>query len=160
MLSQPLLEEHPSVRGFVALLEAFRTTGGTAPAEVLGRMLDDLHGCPAHDLAELLQLGKVFGFEWRGNLWIPMFQFELESLEVKRAPQAVRAELPSQWAGWTLAGWFACAHTLLNGQRPVDVLDTSHKAVMHAAHLEPIPADRVLAHMPLVRQPAQANALA
>jgi hypothetical protein len=160
MMSMPVIEDPPSVRGFVAMLEAFRATGGTAPAEVLCRMLEELHGCSADELAELLRAGQVFGFEWRGSLWIPMFQFELESLEVKRGPQQVRAELPIQWVGWTLAGWFACAHTLLDEQRPVDMLDTSPSAVMYAAQLEPIQAHSVLVRMPSVRQPAQAIARA
>ncbi len=160
MTSMPLIEDPPSVRGFVAMLEAFRATGGTAPAEVLGGMLNDLQGCSANNLAELLHSGQVFGFEWRGSLWIPMFQFELESLEVKRGPQEVRAELPSLWAGWTLAGWFATAHTLLDEQRPVDMLNTRPSAVMYAAQLEPITADRVLVRMPLLRHPAQAMARA
>lgn len=157
MLSMPFNEDHPSVRGFVAMLEAFRATGGTAPAEVLGRMLDDLQGSSANNLAELLQSGQVFGFEWRASLWIPMFQLELESLELKHGPQQVRAELPPQWDSWTLAGWFAREHALLDGQRPADMLDTSPAAVMLAAQSEFFNADRAPMLMPVLHHATNAT---
>jgi hypothetical protein len=73
-------------RGFVALLEAFRTTGGTAPG-----------------LANLIHTGQVFGFEWCASLWIPMFQFAADDLALKPGAQRVRAELPPLWSGWQLA---------------------------------------------------------
>lgn len=35
--------EAPSGRGFIALLEAFRASGGTAPGEIMGRLLEEEH---------------------------------------------------------------------------------------------------------------------
>ena len=31
----------PSGRGFIALLEGFRATGGTAPGEIVGRLVEE-----------------------------------------------------------------------------------------------------------------------
>jgi len=75
--------EAPSGRGFIALLEAFRESGGTAPGEIVGRLLEEEHVGHAVSLGELICTGKVFGFEWRDSLWIPMFQFDGDDLAPK-----------------------------------------------------------------------------
>jgi len=127
--------EVPSRRGFIALLGAFRATGGTAPGGIVGRLLEEHRVGNAVSLAKLIYTGQVFGFEWRASLWIPMFQFDADDLALKEGVQRVRAELPSQWSGWTLAAWFAEPNAWLEGRSPVDVLDSDLQAVMRAARL-------------------------
>lgn len=122
-----------SSHGFVDLLEAFRTSGGTAPADVAARLLDDHSVGDAVSLAKLICTGQAFGFEWRNSLWVPMFQFDTESLAVRPAPQQARAELPALWPGWAVASWFATPHPMLRGQRPVNALQTDLVAVLRAA---------------------------
>ena len=97
----------PSGVGFVDLLEAFRASGGTAPGHIVGGLLADQHADEVASLARLLRSRELFGFEWRRSLWIPMFQFNADDLSIAPAPQAVRAELPQLWSGWTVAMWFA-----------------------------------------------------
>ncbi len=123
----------PSGRGFITLLEAFRATGGTAPGEVVARVLQEHQPGTATSLATLLDTGQVFGLAWRSSLWIPMFQFAADDLAVKPGAQEVRAELPPGWSGWTLACWFAKGNPLLEGQRPADALDSDLAAVLRAA---------------------------
>jgi hypothetical protein len=123
----------PSGRGFIALLEAFRTTGGTAPGEIVGRLLEEHRVGNAVSLARLIDTGLAFGFAWRDSLWIPMFQFDANDLALKPSVPSVRAELPSLWSGWTLASWFAGSNARLDGRSPADVLDSDPNAVMRAA---------------------------
>jgi hypothetical protein len=123
----------PSGRGFVALLEAFRATGGTAPGEVVGRLLDEHRVGNVVSLAKLIYTGQVFGFEWRESPWIPMFQFDADDLSLKAPVQRVRAELPTLASGWALASWFAGPNERLDGCRPVDMLETDLEAVFRAA---------------------------
>ncbi|MEL4180847.1 hypothetical protein [Roseateles sp. PN1] len=125
--------EVPSGRGFIALLEAFRATGGTAPADVLARLLEEYQLGRACSLAQLVHTGQVFGFEWRSSLWIPMFQFEAQDLALKAEAQEVRAALPQLWSGWAVAAWFAGANAHLAQCRPVDVLASDFEAVRRAA---------------------------
>lgn len=125
--------EVPNGRGFIALLEAFRATGGTVPGEIVGRLLEEHQVGTAVSLAKLIYTGQVFGFEWRASLWIPMFQFGADDLGLKIGAQRVRAELPSLWSGWTLASWFAEANVRLEGCSPVDMLDSDLDAVMRVA---------------------------
>jgi hypothetical protein len=125
--------EVPSGRGFVALLEAFRATGGTAPGEIVGRLLEEHQDGRVVSLAKLIYTGQAFGFEWRNSLWIPMFQFDANDLALKASAQSVRAELPSLWSGWNVATWFATPNARLDGRNPVDRLDSDLKAVVQAA---------------------------
>jgi hypothetical protein len=122
-----------SGRGFIALLEAFRATGGTAPGEVVGRLLEEHKVGNATSLAKLVYTGQVFGFEWRASLWIPMFQFDADDLTLTAGAQLVRAELPSLWPGWTLACWFAAPSAQLGGRCPADMIDSDLAAVLRTA---------------------------
>lgn len=123
----------PTGPGFIALLEAFRATGGTAPGDVLARLLEDHCIDDAVSLAKRVHTGQVFGIEWRGSLWIPMFQFAPDDLSINASAQQVRAALPRLWSGWAVASWFATPSSALGNQRPVDLLASSFPAVLAAA---------------------------
>jgi hypothetical protein len=123
----------PDSRGFIALLAAFRATGGTAPAEIVDRLLQARPTGRAVSLAQLIDTGEAFGFEWRRTVWIPMFQFNPDDLSVKADAQDVRAALPSQWSGWSLASWFAAPNARLDGRNPVDMLGRHLHDVLLAA---------------------------
>jgi hypothetical protein len=129
----PAVGDTPGARQFIALLEAFRATGGTVAAEIVGRMLEERRAGNAPGLAHLVSSNQVFGFEWRDRLWIPMFQFDADDLTLRPGPLQVRAELPALWLGWTLASWFASPNAWLNGCPPVDLLDSNVAAVAAAA---------------------------
>ena len=122
-----------SGRDFIALLEAFRATGGLAPGEIVSRLLEERQAGDAVSLAKLIHAGQALGFEWRASLWLPMFQFDADSLMLKPGPQRVRRELPSSWSGRTLVFWFAAANARLDGRSPVDMLDWDLDAVLQAA---------------------------
>jgi len=125
--------DFPTGSGFIAMLEAFRPTGGTAPGEIVARLLEEHQPGIAVSLAKLIYTGQVFGFEWRANLWIPMFQFDADDLKLKTGPQQVRAELPPLWSGWMRAAWFASPNDWLDGCIPADELDSDLGAVLWAA---------------------------
>ena len=147
----------PRGRGFIALLEAFRATGGTAPGDIVGRVLEEHQVGNAVSLAKLIHTGQAFGFEWRDSLWIPMFQFDANDLVLKASAQSVRAEVPSLWSGWNVATWFAAPNARLDGRSPADRLDSDLEAVVQAAQsLESVDefsvplarrADEVAAHV-------------
>ena len=123
----------PSGGGFVALLESFRATGGTAPGDIVGWLLEEHQLGNVVSLAKLIYTGQAFGFEWRDSLWIPMFQFDANDLVLKASAQGVRAELPPLWSGWNVATWFAAPNARLDGRSPADRLDLDMKAVVQAA---------------------------
>lgn len=133
----------PSGRGFVRLLEAFRATGGTVPSEVVARLLELHQAGHAVSLSQLISTGRAFGFEWRSSLWIPMFQFSSDDLTLQDDVQRVRAELPPQWSGWTMASWFALPSAALEGHCPADTMHSDFEAVMRAACARTGPEHRV-----------------
>jgi hypothetical protein len=123
----------PSGRGFIALLEAFRATGGTVRAEIVGQLLQHHQAGDTVSLAKLINGEQVFGFPWRTSLWIPMFQFDVDDLSLRTGVQRVRAKLPPLWSAWTLASWFAAPNECLHGRSAVDMIDLDLDAVIRAA---------------------------
>jgi len=129
-----LLLGGPSSEGFVALLSAFRASGGTAPSAEVARLLKQRpHGASINSL-NLIASGPAFCFEWRGLQWMPMFQFNALDLALTLASQQVRAELDAALDSWAVAAWFARPHAWLYGLRPVDLIDSNLTAVLQAAH--------------------------
>ncbi|MEO8807568.1 MAG: hypothetical protein ABI433_15920 [Burkholderiaceae bacterium] len=102
----------------------------------MARLLED-HGLGNFiGLARLIANGDVFGFEWRGVMWIPMFQFELRDLSVKPATHQVLAELGSGFDDWSCATWFARPNPCLNFRIPVDLLAADLPGVLQAARTD------------------------
>lgn len=141
-LRRPPLSNPPSTIGslrtpdgsqFIALLQAFRSSGGTATETVVGGLLAEHHQPGDESLNTRIRRGHVFGFPWRSDLWIPMFQFDSDLLSIKPAAQKVRALLPASWSGWTTASWFAHPQDALCGSRPVDLVHDDLDAVIAAA---------------------------
>jgi hypothetical protein len=127
-------------REFAALRVAYRATGGVACGDDLARLLEDQRCGDFVSLARLIASRDIFGFVWQHAFWVPMFQFDLRDLTIKSGPRRVLAELAAEFDGWALADWFVRASSWLNGQRPVDLLDSDLPSVLKAAR-----ADRFIA---------------
>ncbi|MEO8153677.1 MAG: antitoxin Xre/MbcA/ParS toxin-binding domain-containing protein [Rhizobacter sp.] len=134
------LSSTPSSQGFIALLVAYRATGGTTPGDELARLLGEHQRGDFASLAGHIASHEIFGFEWRSTLWIPMFQFDLRDLAIKPGSRQVLAELAKVFDGWGVAAWFAQPNSWLNGRSPVDLVDSQLGAVLDAAR-----ADRFVA---------------
>jgi hypothetical protein len=130
----------PSDRDFLAMRASYRNTGGIARGDDLARLLEDLQRGDVATLARRIAAGDVFGFDWHGSFWVPMFQFDLSDLSLKASARQVQNELASVFDGWTIAVWFAQRNSWLNEYKPVDLLDTEFRAVLEAAR-----ADRFIA---------------
>jgi len=149
--------DQPTGAGFIALLERFRATGGTAPSEIVDHLLAEHHADTPVSLHQLIANGHVFGFTWRAALWIPMFQFDADHLSVRPTVQSVLAALPADWSGWTIARWFATANERLGGGQPVDSLDADANDVLAAAQwMQELPSLGALESMPALHAAALA----
>jgi len=127
------IDSTPSSRGFIAMLEAYRATGGLAPGNFLCRSLQAHQRGDLGHLARLIVDRRVFVLDWRGDSWIPMFQFDGQDLSCKPGPALVRAELEGIASGWAVAAWFAEPNVLLEGRRPVNLVESDLPHVLHAA---------------------------
>jgi hypothetical protein len=127
------IDPTPSSRGFIAMLEAYRSTGGLAPGNFLCRSLQAHQRGDLGHLARLIVDRRLFVLDWRGDSWIPMFQFDRQDLCCKPGPALVRAELEGIASGWAVAAWFAEPNALLEGRRPVNLVELDLPHVLHAA---------------------------
>lgn len=125
---------------FVAMLISYRSCGGLARAqEVLG--LFKRHcGSDLATLARWIVKGKVIGFAWQSELWLPLFQFNRIDMTPQPGLGQVLAELTTVYDAWELASWFAQANAWLADQTPAETLILDPTAVLHAAR-----ADRFIA---------------
>ncbi|MBK6851194.1 MAG: hypothetical protein IPG93_06240 [Burkholderiales bacterium] len=127
---------YPSEAGFVALQVAFRASGGLARGDDLVRWLQGHSNGDVASLARLIVTAELFSFEWRDTFWVPMFQFDLDDLSIKRGPRKVVIELAAEFDGWNLAAWFAQPNSWLNNAHPVDLLDHNLAGVLRAARAD------------------------
>ena len=125
---------------FDALRHACLAFGGLARGDDLARLLEDRARGDFVSLARLIVSGRIFGFEWQRSFWIPMFQFDLDDLTVRRDLKPVVDELSGAFDGWRLAAWFVEPNDWLKQGRPIDLLDSNPSEVMQAAR-----ADRFVA---------------
>lgn len=136
----PPISHYPTPLGFVALLAAYRPTGGTVRADDLSRHLRSEEPGHLTNLARKLVSGSILSFSWRQTLWVPLFQFLPDSSAVRPGVSRIMDELADAFDSWEIAVWFVQPNSWLNGQRPLDVLDRFHADVVQAAR-----ADRFVA---------------
>ena len=127
--------------GSTTLRQACSPSGGIARADDLARLLEDCHRGDFVSLARLIARRDVFAFDWRGSLWVPMFQFDLRDLSIRLGTQRVLAELHTVLDAWTLAVWFVQPNGWLQGKRPMDLLDDDPDRVVRAARVDHFVSD-------------------
>jgi hypothetical protein len=132
----PLTPSLQAGGGFAALLVSCRATGGLVPGDALASLLQDQGRGDTALLARWIVSGQVFGFACSGDFWLPMFQFDLRDMRLRRSAQQVRAALDRDQSGWEMATWFAWPNFSLGGRRPVDLLDHDLPAVLGAARAD------------------------
>ena len=129
----------PTSRGFVTRLTAYHASGGVAPGDDLGRLLDDWQCGDFVSLARLVASGEIFSFRWHGKNRCRCSSSISVIYRAGRGEQ-VSAELKSVFDDWSLAVWFVQPNSWLQAQRPLDLLDSDLPAVLQAAR-----ADRYIA---------------
>lgn len=134
--SRPGIRAMPSSDGFVALLRAFFGSGGIARAIELESLLQERQRGDYISLARLIATGRLFFFEWRDALWVPMCQFDPRNLQIKPGFEKIWHELAPTLGGWQTANWLALPNVNLDHRRPIDVMDIDPPAVLLAARLE------------------------
>ncbi len=130
----------PTSVGVATLLAAFRSTGGVVRGDELAMMLEDLKMGDVASLGRAMASREICSFQWRSAFWVPMFQFDLESLSFKHGPRKILGELTDVFDEWMLTAWFAQPNSWLGGRKPVDLLGSNLPAVHDAAR-----ADRYVA---------------
>ncbi len=127
-------------RQVAAMLSGYRSTGGVASGEIIASLLRQHSEQPISLLARWIVSRKVVSFVWRSQTHLPLFQFDLNRMEIRPGAQSVMAELARAFDDWEMANWFALPNSWLAGAVPADALASDSQAVLHAAR-----ADRFVA---------------
>ena len=125
--------DRPNARNFDAMLTSYLWTGGIARHQELASRLEAAGTGTLDSLRRLIDSNAVFAFDWRGSLWLPMFQFHQPEMFVKPASRQVLSELTDVFDGWSLAVWYLQQNMWLDNRRPIDLIDRHPSAVLAAA---------------------------
>lgn len=123
-------------RGFIFMLDAFRTTGGVARADEFGCMLRHRNPDRLNLLARWIAAGEVVYLQWGGDYWLPLFQFDRSDLTPKPSVRRVMAQLGPVFDAWDIAMWFARANPWLHGAAPACKLEDHPLRVEQAARAD------------------------
>lgn len=121
---------------FIALLQAFRSSGGLASGDELATRLHVQGKGGYSRLARWIVGRQAFSFSWHDHVWIPMFQFNQPEMSLHQGLRPVLGELAGVMDGWGLANWFARPNSALQGQSPASIWFKEWPEVFEAARLQ------------------------
>jgi hypothetical protein len=126
----------PADRQFLAMRQAFQSSGGLARGDDLARLLEHQGHGDSASLAQLIVSRQVFGIAWQGDFWVPMCQFDLRDLSLKDWPRQLLAETAEACDDGSLAAWLVLPNTWLGDLCPVELLDVDLPAVLASARAD------------------------
>jgi len=129
-----------SDRQFVAMLDAYRGSGGLARSQEVLTLCRSCHGPDTAMLARWIVDRQVICFEWQSQSWFPIFQFHRPLLYPNVSLRPIFIELTCVYDQWEMAVWFARPNQWLGNRSPVDMWLFDLPAVVDAAR-----ADRFVA---------------
>jgi hypothetical protein len=126
----------PSNEEFVAVLDTYRDLGGLARGQEVASMTVNRCGPNVRALASWILERQLLSFEWQRQIWIPLFQFNRDTMVPHRGLFEVLAALAHTFAPWEQATWFAQANGWLGKRIPASVLPLDYEAVADAARAD------------------------
>lgn len=121
----------------MAMLDAYRGSGGLARAQEVLNMFKRCGGPGVAALARWIVSRELICFEWQAQTWLPVFQFSRQGLTPDPRLRPVFAELTQIYDHWDMATWFSLPNPWLGQCAPVDSLGSGHgSAVLDAARAE------------------------
>lgn len=120
----------------MAMLDAYRSSGGLARAQEVLAMFKRGGGPGVAALARWIASRELICFEWQAQTWLPVFQLNRRDLTPDRRLRPVFAELTRIYDHWDVATWFSLPNPWLAQRAPVDSLWGDPGAVLDAARAE------------------------
>ena len=126
------VDAHVEDLGYFALESGYRESGGVAPsAEIAARRpLDGISR-----LARSIVAREVISCEWRGDHWLPRFQFEGSDLAVTEQAGILIAELTAALDDCELVQWFVAPNVWLHDRTPLQIMREDFDRVHDAARV-------------------------
>ena len=124
----------------VRLFDAFNDIGGVVDGDALSTLLRGRTEQPIAMVARWIVQRDVLSFPWHSQTLLPLFQFDLRSVQVRPGVRRVIAELRATFDDVELADWFARPNSWLLDRAPARWFEDDLPAVLQAAR-----ADRFVA---------------
>ena len=140
----PCAAHDSSDRQFVAMLDAYRNSGGLCCARELQEVFARSTEVGGPDVAVLngwITQREVICFNWQANAWLPWFQFNRLGMTPHPQLRPILQELNTVYDPWEIGCWFARPNPWLADCTPVDALLAHLPDVLQAAR-----AERFIAH--------------
>ncbi len=118
---------------FMAMQDTYRELGGLARVQEVFTIYKTRHGRDIASLARCIAKREVLSFDWRSQVWIPLFQFDGSDMTLRSGFAAVLASLNPDYGPWSIAMWFAKPNAWLQGATPASVLHRDAAQVLTAA---------------------------
>jgi len=123
-------------RQFRQMQEAYGRTGGLVNGTEAARRLRRYCDQPLSTLARLIVARSIVCFEWRSQLLVPLFQFEVADMSLRSSVVQVMREFSSVLDDWECAWWFSQPNVWLHGEAPVDLIVQEPTRVLAAARTD------------------------
>jgi hypothetical protein len=121
---------------FIAMLNAYRCSGGLARAQELAAICKSHGEMRSIALVDWIVNRKVISFEWESKIWLPRFQFNHVDMTLAPGLEETLAELVVVYDNWQIANWFSLPNLWLADRTPADALAAAASEVLHAARSE------------------------
>ncbi len=141
MAMRPFRQARTRDQQFIAMLEAFRSTGGIARADEISHRFRRFSGPDPATLRDWIDSRTVLCFDWNDASWMPWFQFNRHTLQPHPQLAPLLAELATVFDPWETASWFTQPSPWIGGKAPIDRLLQDLPGVLDAAR-----ADRFVAN--------------
>lgn len=116
------------------MFDIYRATGGLATADEVARLLREHDAQPISLLARWIVKRQVASFVWHGEILLPLFQFDMNSMCVRLGiPQLISA-LFEVFDDRQLSAWFVEPNMYLSERAPAEVMTHELASVLQAAH--------------------------
>lgn len=121
---------------FVVMLDAYRSSGGLAHKQEILSTFKRLGGPSSDALARWISNRELICFDWQGQVWLPLFQFDRRDRTPDLRLCPVLVELTQIYDDWEVAVWCSLPNPWLDQRVPVDTLPYDPGAVLEAARAE------------------------
>jgi hypothetical protein len=129
-------DSSPDHRAFLDLLEAFACHGGFGNGDDVAERLRRTSGYDLSSLARRIVARELICFEWQGEMWLPLLQFDPVHVSLQAALAQVATELAAAFDAWELCRWLAAPNSSLEYRAPLDVLEHDPASVLQVARLD------------------------
>lgn len=117
-------------------LAVFRVHGGVAHAEEAVELLRKHCSQPRSRLARWIASREVLIVESHGEIWLPLFQLDLDIGAIRTEASQTLATLNPAFEGWEIVTWFVEPNSWLGGDAPICVFFHDVPSVLQAARTD------------------------